>query len=109
MLPPALFIGAEALLVGAEELKLGAEALGAEPQGAVLVGEELQGAKAWWINWLLLSKMDADSMAAMIPISTVLYFLNILVIDMYLIYWFVSYFILLWQEYSYLDVKIASI
>jgi hypothetical protein len=39
VLPPALFIGAE-------ELKLGAEALGAEPQGAVLVGEELQGAKA---------------------------------------------------------------
>ena len=48
-------------------------------------------------------------MAATIPISTVLYFPNILAIDLYLIYCFVSYFIVLWQKYSYWDMKIVII
>ena len=121
MLLPALFIGVEALLlgveallVGAEELKLGiallgADALGAEGQGDELLDAELQGAEAWWINWLIVSKMDADIITAMIPIRTVLYFPNIVVTDVYLIYCFVSSFILLQQEYSYQDVKIAII
>jgi len=51
--------------------------------------------------------MDADIIPAMIPIRTVLYFPNNVVTDVYLIYCFVSSFILLPQEYSYQDVKIS--